>query len=252
LPLRSWETQHKQSEGKTSLAKALERWGRNSHCQSGDLQVLAYMMDSTPFHLGDMVIHQRRLEWGEGIVQHARRITHEGKTAQRLVVTFTHHGRVTINTAIAPLMMKGVHAGMTRSTQTDLESAAPNGGWLGSLGDKPQAESQLWRLSETMTDPFASIGSRLLATLDSYRFSTEPRSLTEWAIAQTGLADPLSMFTRHELERGFARFARDRDQHLLAVVRQIKREVRHNLLDEALKEPLRPAARETLLRAIKA
>ena len=41
---------------------------------------------------------------------------------------------------------------------------------------------KLWHLPEAMTDPFASLGARLSATLDSYRFSTDPKSLIDWAV----------------------------------------------------------------------
>ena len=40
---------------------------------------------------------------------------------------------------------------------------------------------------------------------------------------QTGLDDPLTRYTRQELEQAFPRFTRDRDQHLYQLVRQFKR-----------------------------
>ena len=211
------------------------------------------MTEPRSFQRGDVVVHRRRQEWGDGVVQRATRITHDGKSAQRLVVNFKHHGRVTINTGVAPLMTKGVFATMSSSSPSGLQSeTVSTGGWLGSLTDQSQQDGQLWQLFHAMTDPFQSIGSRLQTTLDSYRFSTEARSLIDWAIAQTGLEDPLSKFTRHELELAYARFARDRDLHLRSLVRELKKQGQANLLDKSMREAHFPGARQALLRAIKA
>ena len=95
-------------------------------------------------------------------------------------------------------------------------------GWLDDLDGSNRA-SELWDLPDALSDPFASVGDRLRATLATYRYSTEPKALIDWAIAQTGLNDPLSKYTRPELEQAFPRYARDRDQHLRDLVRQCKR-----------------------------
>jgi hypothetical protein len=36
----------------------------------------------------------------------------------------------------------------------------------------------------------------------------------DWAVAQTGLDDPLSRFSRQELEQHFSRYVTERDAHL--------------------------------------
>ena len=108
-------------------------------------------------------------------------------------------------------------------SRTSSATFAPAGsqGWLDSLTESnPQQE--LWRLPDAMTDPFSNSAKRLEATLDSYRFTTEPRSLMDWAVTQTGLGDPMTKFTRHELEQGFERFAHNRDQHLKKLVKQMR------------------------------
>lgn len=79
------------------------------------------------------------------------------------------------------------------------------------------------RLPETATDPFASPPQRLSATLALYRFTPNGGSLLDWAAAQSGLADPLAVFNRHELEQFFARFATARDQHLRQLADEIRR-----------------------------
>ncbi|MBI1337068.1 MAG: DUF3553 domain-containing protein [Phycisphaera sp.] len=213
---------------------------------------------------GDTVYHVLRPEWGKGTVNQAARITHEGKPAQRVVITFANHGRVTLNTAIASLVTQEPTPTVmnTPNTERSFPSSAGHpsknapgsvgGGWLGSLGEKSHDAAELYRLPEAMTDPFASQESRLVATLSSYRFSTEPRSLIEWAVAQTHLDDPLSKYTRPVLEQGFYRFCRDRDNHLLDMVRNLKRNNQHAMLHQIAHKTALPAARNALAKAMKA
>jgi hypothetical protein len=206
------------------------------------------MEQSISFQRGDLVVHPRRPEWGCGVVKDARPIQHENEAAQRLTVEFANKGRVIINTAVAPLAPKGPTETMTRS----ITSPPRSGGWLEQLERSSNGQAhELWELPAAMTDPFAPIARRLDATLDSYRFSTEPRSLIDWAVAQTGLNDPLSKYTRHELEQAFPRFARDRDQHLQSLVRTIKRSSERHLLTQALAAAHTPAARAAMEKAIR-
>ena len=102
-------------------------------------------------------------------------------------------------------------------------NSSTGGGWIESLERSVKgSQNELWDLPEAMTDPFASFEKQLDATLDAYRFSTEPRALIEWAVMQTGLNDPLSRYSRPELEQAFPGFARNRDNHLKDLVRRIK------------------------------
>jgi hypothetical protein len=206
------------------------------------------MSELPQFRPGDVVVHPRRREWGQGVVERATDMSHRGQAGQRLVISFSHHGRTTLNTPMAPLMLKDVADQMTSRTT----SVAPDKGWLGALaGQGPDTGNELQQLPEAMADPFASIDSRLRATLESYRYSTEPRSLFDWAIAQTGLDDPLTKYTRHELEQAFPRFARLRDKHLAELVRQVKRSGSIQLLNEALKQSRIPAASQALQNAMR-
>jgi hypothetical protein len=128
-----------------------------------------------------------------------------------------------------------------------------NKGWLDSLDSgKGNPEADLIRLPDAMTDPFSSLAQRLDATLKSFRFSTEAKPLIDWAVSQTGMADPLSHFSRHDLEQSFARFARDRELHLFDLVRQLKANQKRDVLDAALAATPIAAAKTTLQRAIRA
>ena len=206
------------------------------------------MNTGTGFKRGDIVVHPRCPEWGEGTVEAASPADVNGKPGQRLIVRFAQHGRVTIHTAAAPLVSRDDRLAMSTTTPTIERHES---GWLASLNGKP-AEHELWQLPEAMTDPFADLAARLRATLDSFRFSTEARSLIDWAAMQTGLDDPMTRYTRQELETGFARFARDRDLHLRELVKQTRREGRLQWLHDAASKLRQPEARQALAKAIRA
>lgn len=218
------------------------------------------MVQVTTFKRGDQVVHPLRPEWGEGIVEHASTIAHQAGQAQRLVVRFAQYGIVTINTGIAPLLAKDIVTSMS-STLASSHSSAPTSapgrrGWLADLEAKPH-EGELFTLPQELTDPFASLAKRLAATLATYRFTADQRvpggahSLLEWARAQTGLADPLTKYTRHDLEQAFTRFARDRDAHLLDLVRSLKKQGQRGVLEDSRQSVTLPAARQALERAIR-
>lgn len=219
------------------------------------------MAQKNCYQRGDVVTHPRRPEWGQGTVREARPITHQGQSAQRLAVDFANKGRVVINTAVATLSPKGLDVPMTRTSAPTAPASsdaaakpasASGGGWLSALERANGSEKhELWDLTGPMTDPFATLSQRLEATLDSYKFSTEPRSLIDWAVVQTGLDDPLSKYTRSEMEQAFGRFARDRDQHLHSLIRQLKRKGEAAVLNQMLSRLRLPAAKSALQKAMR-
>jgi hypothetical protein len=214
------------------------------------------MLRQTPFTLGEKIVHARRPEWGEGVVDHATTISHDGKSAQRLIIRFANQGLVTLNTAVAEVVRKDAADAMA-SSQTANSSSLTNA-WLSESTRKNPAEA-LGALPDAMSDPFASLPKRLQATLESFKYNptqrnaklpSDPRKLFDWAMAQTKLADPLSKYTRHELEEGYVRFTRNRDQHLRELVRAIKRQNVPGALQEVLKTVTTPAGREALTQSM--
>lgn len=202
------------------------------------------------FHRGDVVHHPRKPEWGQGVVKDAQPIRHQGTPAQRLAIEFANKGRVIINTAVAPLAPKASQD--STMSRTSIPTSSSEVGWLTKLEKATGNRSdELWELPEAMTDPFTSLARRLEATLESYRFNTTARSLIDWAVVQTGLDDPLSKYTRHELEQAFPRFARDRDQHLHSLIRQLKRNGEQHVLSETLQKTQHPGARAALAKALR-
>ena len=73
-------------------------------------------------------------------------------------------------------------------------------------------------IPERCRDPFRSVESRIQSALELYRYDNGGRGLVDWAVAQTGLDDPLSRFNRHELEAHFSRWSSERwiQSHRLA------------------------------------
>ena len=222
------------------------------------------------FQRGDEVVHPRRPEWGRGVVRSAVVVRHEDGS-QRLEVQFANAGRKTVNTAVAPLLPAGAatstsaaSAGASEPIQkgTSMALTATRGkekdkqsgpGWLDKLEHSVGGQKhELWDLPDAMINPFSSVSQRLRATLDGYRFSTEPRALIEWGVVQTGLDDPMTRYTRVEMEQAFARFARNRDAHLQELVRELKRKGDQATLRQAQQQAGRnPRAQAALQRAIR-
>jgi len=208
------------------------------------------------FQRGDEVIHQRRPEWGEGLIEQVANVTYAGHPAQRLVVRFAHHGRVTLNSAVAPLASKEAEKTMSMISRKHnaASSTDVSPGWLDRL-DQSRAEDVFTRLPDEMVDPFASEARRLTATLESFRFGEDPtqnpRGLIDWAVAQTGLEDPLTQYTRHELEEAFKRFVVKRDEHLQQLVGQLKRIDGQKIIQQLMSSTRYPGARAALKRAMK-
>ncbi len=198
-----------------------------------------------------MVVHPKRPEWGEGVVKQASRAVQGGVVGQRLVVSFKNNGITTINTAVVPLLARNEAMALTQSSTGQ--------GWLADLEAKQRtggrAGSDLSRLPDVLTDPFRSELARVQATLDTYRFGGQhatPRGLLEWAIGQTGMNDPLSEYSRHDLEQAWSRFAYERDLHLADLVRQVIRLGQTAALQEMLSKPsLADAGRQALGRLLR-
>ncbi len=207
------------------------------------------------FRKGDRVVHPRRPEWGAGVVNQVDLVTQDGRQTQRLTVTFEHHGRVVINTAVAPLepAPDRTQDPDTSMNATRTPTSASDGGWLAALerNGKPKG-SELWALPASFSDPFVNDAARLHNVLDSFRFGLDARGLIDWAIAQTGLADPLSKYTRHDLEQAYQHYARDRELHLREMVRQMKRQGQQLVIEQAMSRCRIQEARAALSRAMRA
>lgn len=172
------------------------------------------MPDSpTRFEAGDRVVHEGRPEWGIGHVSRAAPDTHEGHPCQRLTVRFERAGVKTLTTALATLRRAQAEPALNGDDAPGLEHSGAN------------ADEVMTRLPERARDPFTTPLNRLGATLDLYRFGRDGGSLLDWAASQSGLPDPLTRFSRHDLERLYDRFQRRLDDHLSQLITEVKRSV---------------------------
>ncbi len=189
------------------------------------------------FHKGDRVRHARRPEWGEGTVDVAQTVKHNGAEAQRLVIQFAQHGRVTVNTAFAEIVPSN--------------GTAPSGAGEAWSIDIPEGSpaAKLAELPESATDPLSTLSRRLNVTLDLYRFPHDAKGMMAWASARTGIADPLTTFARHELEQHYQVFCTKREHYLRQLVGLIQQSGENELLTKAGEHPT-PAAREAVKRAV--
>ncbi|MFN0131389.1 MAG: DUF3553 domain-containing protein [Phycisphaerales bacterium] len=196
-------------------------------------------MSTRDWKLGELVVHGGKPEWGVGEVRSAQAATEDGRPCQRLVVRFERAGIKTLTTAYADL----------RTPQDAMpardEIAKSDSPLTQELG-KPDLAAMIATLPEDATDPFKPKRLRLQSTLKLYRFTAAGASLLDWAAAQTGLSDPLTRFSRHELEQLFDRFRANLDGHLRQLVLELRREDAATLAQAAAGAP--PAAQHALRR----
>ncbi len=164
---------------------------------------------------GEQVIHSGRPEWGVGQITRAEVQATNGARSQTLTIRFDRAGLKTLSTAYADLRPASSDSPASTGPIAP-ETLVPD--------DEPDAAERLASLPDEATDPFLPIDARLRATFVLYRFNPSGGSLLDWAIAQSGLRDPLSRFSRHELEQSFERFRIALDQHLKNLLVSMKRQ----------------------------
>lgn len=182
---------------------------------------------------GDRVVHAGRPEWGVGVIAGTQAEQHEGRSCQRLTIRFERAGMKTISTALADLRPESElpMLGMPATPRSDDPLLAPAG---------PTPKDVMLKLPDAATDPFKTSRARLEASLAMYRFSDQPSSLLDWAVAQSGLKDPMTRFSRHELEDMFKRWTQLRDEHLKELCFALKK-TEPGLISEALRTAPRAA-----------
>ncbi len=121
---------------------------------------------------------------------------------------------------------------------------AADGGWPGAISTK-KPEAAMSELPPEATDPFIPLEKRLHYLLGLYRFLTNGSSLMDWAVAQSGLDDPLSRFTRTDLEGHFNLLAMDRDAHLPKLLSEARK---NGIQVDTILAQASPAAKKMLER----
>jgi hypothetical protein len=171
--------------------------------------------------LGDRLVHAGRPEWGIGEVRSAEVLSHNGSKCQRLTVRFDRAGVKTLSTAFADLRSADQMGHLVPPPDGHDNGTAP--AWP-QPNEGAELAARMLQLPDDATDPFRSRKSRFETSLNLYRFTPTGASLLDWAAGQSGLKDPLSHFSRHELERLFDRFRVNLDAHLKKLGFELKKE----------------------------
>ncbi len=182
---------------------------------------------------GDRVVHLDRPEWGVGLVQQVAGDSMDGKPCQRLTIRFERAGIKTLLSAIAQLIpaedAPALHHMSSPSGGTGpTGSNGPMNGYghddaLKAAMSGPSIKDVMLKLPDAATDPFTTPKARLQAVVNLYRFSEHGGSILDWAAMQSGMKDPMSRFSRHELEDLFKRWAQIRDEHFKKTIIEFKR-----------------------------
>jgi len=174
-------------------------------------------MSTGKFAFGDRVRHPKRPEWGIGTVLKTQLVSQNGDSVQNVTARFSNAGVKTISTSHAPLekVSDDNHASAVVDETPTIEmwDRLNESGWLGEHARR-KIEEVMIRLPLETRDVFLPMRKRLEAMLSLYRFDNTGRGLIDWAVAQSGLHDPLTRFTRQELEQLFDRWVRKRDEQL--------------------------------------
>lgn len=177
------------------------------------------------FRFGDRVRHLGRPEWGIGNVTRAEVFREAGIECQRVTIRFPNGGLKVLVTSHAPLERIPADGGAPPSDSEGPTlghwAGIAEGDWLAPVARKKIDEAMI-TLPQKVRDPFLTLAQRIAATLELYRFGRTGGSLIDWAVAQTGLDDPLTRFNRHELERYFDRWALELDAHLGRLVHEAR------------------------------
>jgi len=204
-------------------------------------------MTAIAFKMGDKVRSTKRPEWGEGSIMKLEAITFQGKTDQRIFVRFAAVGMKTLLASAADLIpadgggddvLTAIHR---PTTLTDVEKSK-EGGWLGTI-ERRGPEEVMTSLPPAATDPFLSLRKRLENTLGLYRFDGK---LIDWAVAQSGVTDPMTRFNRNELEQFWQRWKFALDAHLISLLGEARRDP--DALQAALAKAT-PAAQKAVQKA---
>jgi hypothetical protein len=205
------------------------------------------MMSDQKFTTGNRVRNAARPEWGVGTVQKAEAVPLNGTGTQRLTVRFPNAGSKVLLTAHARLVLvTELHDPLSDHDAPTMQGWDKlNGDWLAPMAQRKVDEAMI-SLPAEVKDPFNSMKHRLGIMLGLYRFSRSGSGLMDWAVAQTGLDDPLSRFTRHELEAKYDRWCHERDNYLAKLLQEARSPGNDSQALQALIKAAPPSAQDTV------
>lgn len=176
------------------------------------------MITPTMYTQGTRVRHRQRPEWGAGTITRIEPITRGTTRDQRLWIQFASAGSKMLLASAADLEV--LDGGAAEHTFAAREVTSERG-WLGQIASK-KPEQAMTELPPDATDPFLLPERRLKNLLTLYRFDGSTK-LIDWAVAQSGLDDPLSRFNRVEIEAFYKQWSMERDLALSRLVGDFRR-----------------------------
>lgn len=181
----------------------------------------------TTIAFGDRVAHPKFPEWGSGAVIKVETTAVQGEPTTRVTVRFSSGGLKSFVGDSLPLELLAVGHEMPGDRECkrpaiseveDLERA----------GLTQAVEQKLLEIMHSIPlacrDPFNTSEHRLRRTLELYKYDMSGRGLMEWAMAQTGMDDPLTRFNRTELEVFFKHYSHELNQHLAKLLSEMREE----------------------------
>jgi hypothetical protein len=181
----------------------------------------------TTIEYGDRVTHPKFPEWGSGAVIKVENIALHGEPATRVTVRFSSAGLKSFVGDSFPLELLDDGHGMPgdRDRKRPAISEVED---LERSGLTQAVEQKLIEIMRTIPlacrDPFNTSEHRLRRTLELYKYDMSGRGLMEWAMAQTGMDDPLTRFNRTELEVFFKHYSHELNQHLAKLLSEMREE----------------------------
>lgn len=139
-------------------------------------------------------------DWGTGIVRRIQTTTINGATQHRVSIQFNQG----IKVLVAP---------PARLIDPLDEPQRKEAGWIEQIGGG-SLDARLRELPDSAVQVLGTIPQRLDAVLPYYARMSDGKDLIRWARRQTGVGDPLSQWSRDELEVAHGVFCNERDAHL--------------------------------------
>jgi len=178
-------------------------------------------LEITPELVGFKVCNPLRPEWGVGTVMRVQSTIVGGKSVHRVSVQFTTGHRTLV---VPPAQLAEPQAGPTREA-----------GWLDTAA-KQTLDDQLVQMPEEVREFLGTSTQRIVVLSRLYTLDEDGTGIIKWARSQTGVADPLTMWTRDELRVAFDTFRRTRDKLLRSAAAQVRATAGQRTVDEALLE----------------
>lgn len=196
------------------------------------------MKTMTSIEFGDRVIHPKFPEWGSGAVIKIENTPVNGEPSTRVTVRFAHAGlKKFVGDSIPLDVMLDEHAmpgdrDCKRPAIAEVEDLERSGL---TQAVEQKLEEIMFNIPLSCRDPFNTIEHRMRRTLDLYKYDMSGKGLMEWAMAQTGMDDPLTRFNRTELEVYFKQYSFLLKQHLSKLMSEMcsDKELLQSLLAEA-------------------